>query len=127
MAFGWDHLHLRSLDPERAADFYVTMFGAERLASTQANGKLRCVVALDGLKLFIEQVTSDTPAAPEPPYRGLEHLGLAVDGLDAMAAELRRKGAEFLVEPKTARPGLRIAFLRGPDGVRIELIDRNAP
>jgi len=40
---------------------------------------------------------------------------------------LKRKGAEFLVEPKTARPGLRIAFLRGPDDVRIELIDRNAP
>ncbi len=126
MAFGWDHVHLRSLDPERAAEFYVAMFGAARLASMQVNGNLRCVVDLGGLKLFIEQAAPDIPAAPEPPYRGLEHLGLTVEGLDAAAAELKLKGAEFLTEPRTARPGVRIAFVRGPDDVRIELVDRNA-
>jgi hypothetical protein len=33
---------------------------------------------------------------------------------------------EFTVEPKTIRPGVRIAFLRGPQNVHIELLDRNA-
>lgn len=124
--FGWDHLHLRSLDPERAAEFYVAMFGATRLASTQVNGNLRCAVDLGGLQLFIEQVAPGIAVAPEPPFRGLEHFGLAVADLDAAAAELKRKGAEFLTEPTTLRPGLRIAFLRGPDNVRIELLNRNA-
>jgi catechol 2,3-dioxygenase-like lactoylglutathione lyase family enzyme len=126
MAFRWDHVHLRSLDPERAAGFYVTMFGAAPLASTQTGAGLRCVVDLDGLKLFIEQVALDIPAAPDPPYRGLEHFGLAVENLDAAAAELRRRGAVFLMEPRTARPGLRVAFVQGPDNVRIELVDRTA-
>lgn len=126
MAFRWDHVHLRSLDPERAAGFYVTMFGAAPLASTQTDAGLRCVVDLGGLKLFIDQVAPDIPAAPDPPYRGLEHLGLAVENLDAAAAELKRRGAVFLMEPRTARPGLRVAFVQGPDNVRIELVDRTA-
>ncbi|MBV8094495.1 MAG: VOC family protein [Acetobacteraceae bacterium] len=102
------------------------MFGATKLPSTEANGMLRCIVDLQGLKLFIEQVTPETPSAPEPPYRGLEHLGLAVNNLDQAVSDLESKGAEFLVPPRTARPGIRIAFLRGPDNVRIELVERTA-
>jgi hypothetical protein len=29
------------------------------------------------------------------------------------------------MEPTTIRPGVRIAFLRGPEGVSIELLERN--
>jgi catechol 2,3-dioxygenase-like lactoylglutathione lyase family enzyme len=45
---------------------------------------------------------------------------------DAAVAELKAKGAEFTMEPTTIRPNVRIAFLRGPQGVSIELVDRNA-
>jgi lactoylglutathione lyase len=31
---------------------------------------------------------------------------------------------EFTLEPKQARPGLRIAFIRGPQGISIELLQR---
>jgi len=57
---------------------------------------------------------------------GLEHIGLRVTGIDEAVAELKRKGAEFTREPTTIRPGVRIAFLRGPQNVHIELLDRNA-
>jgi hypothetical protein len=30
------------------------------------------------------------------------------------------------MEPTTVRPGVRIAFLRGPQNVAIEILDRNA-
>jgi lactoylglutathione lyase len=30
------------------------------------------------------------------------------------------------MEPTTVRPGVRVAFLRGPEGVSIELLDRDA-
>jgi catechol 2,3-dioxygenase-like lactoylglutathione lyase family enzyme len=59
------------------------------------------------------------------PYQGLDHFGLAVSGIDAVAAELKAKGAEFTKEPTTIRPGVRICFIRGPQGVSIELLDRN--
>jgi len=53
------------------------------------------------------------------------HFGLTVSGIDAVAAELKKKGVEFTREPTTVRPGVRICFIRGPEGVSIELLDRD--
>ena len=68
------------------------------------------------------------PVNPPPttPYQGLDHFGLRVNGIDAIVAELKAKGVEFTREPTTVRPGVRVAFLRAPEGVSIELLDRNA-
>jgi lactoylglutathione lyase len=63
--------------------------------------------------------------APVTPYQGLDHFGLAVADIDAVAAALKKKGAEFTMQPTTIRPGIRVCFLRGPQGVSIELLDRN--
>jgi predicted enzyme related to lactoylglutathione lyase len=60
------------------------------------------------------------------PYRGLEHIGLAVTGIDQVVAELKTKGAEFTMEPTSIRPGIRICFVRGPENVAIELLERSA-
>jgi hypothetical protein len=47
-----------------------------------------------------------------------------VDDLDAAAADLKSKGAVFSTEPHQLRPGLKIAFVRAPGDVRIELLER---
>lgn len=121
-----DHLHLRSTDPLAAARFYVEVLGARETGGGEINGTLRLVLDLAGLTLFIEAVPPETRRPPEPPYLGLEHLGLRVPDLDATAANLRARGVRFVIEPREARPGTRIAFIEGPDGVRIELIERSA-
>lgn len=125
--FAYDHVHLRSPDPEATAQFYERMFGAEVLRTVQ-QGKPRVDLNLGGLKVFIAQAaTGDTIGeAPASPYLGLDHIGLTVTGIDAAVSELKVKGAEFTMEPTTIRPHVRIAFLRGPQGVTIELVDRNA-
>ena len=126
--FTHDHVHLRSPDPEATAQYYERMFGAEVLRSVQ-QGKPRVDLDLCGLKVFIAQVLPDgkTAEAPTSPYLGLDHIGLTVSNIDAAVAELKAKGAEFTMEPTTIRPNVRIAFLRGPQSVSIELVDRNAP
>jgi catechol 2,3-dioxygenase-like lactoylglutathione lyase family enzyme len=55
---------------------------------------------------------------------GLDHFGLTVENIDAAVAELKAKGVPFTVEPKTIRPGVRIAFLTAPQNVSIELLQR---
>jgi lactoylglutathione lyase len=126
--FTYDHVHLRSPDAEETARWYERMFGAEVIRSVQSDGRSRIDLNLGGVAVFIAQVPEVNAVAPppEPPFLGLEHIGLRVDGIDAVVAELKGKGAEFTVEPKTIRPGVRIAFLRGPQNVHIELLDRNA-
>jgi len=74
--------------------------------------------------LFIEEVPATTAAPPPPPFLGVEHIGLAVDDLDAALADLAAKGVTLLSGPTQARPGVRIAFIEAPDAVRVELIER---
>lgn len=123
--FTYDHIHLRSPDPEATAAFYERMFGAEVIRSMQ-QGKPRIDLKLGGANIFIAPVAPGEGVNPAPttPYQGLDHFGLSVTGIDAVAAELKAKGAEFTKEPTTIRPGVRICFIRGPEGVSIELLDR---
>lgn len=125
--FTMDHVHLRSPDPERAAGFYIEMFGAKPVDRMRNGAALRVVIDLGGVPLFIEQVPPGTAGPPAPPFLGIEHVGLRVQDMDAAVAELRAKGAEFVVEPNSPRPGVKLAFVQGPDGVRIEILQRGAP
>ena len=59
------------------------------------------------------------------PCQGLDHFGLTVKDIDAVAAEIKAKGVEFTKEPITIRPGVRICFIRGPQGISIELLERD--
>ena len=124
--FTYDHIHLRSPDPEKTAAYYERMFGAEIVRSMQ-QGKPRIDLKLGGANIFIASVAPGDGVNPPPvtPYQGLDHFGLSVRGIDAIVADLKSKGAVFTMEPTTIRPGVRIAFLRGPEGVSIELLDRN--
>jgi lactoylglutathione lyase len=124
--YKWDHIHLRSPDPEATAAWFERMLGAQVIRST-VDGKPRIDLKLGGADVFIMPVGPGDPVNPPPvtPYQGLDHFGLTVSGVDAVAAELKAKGVAFTMEPRTIRPGLRICFLRGPQGVSIELLERD--
>jgi lactoylglutathione lyase len=125
-SYTWDHIHLRSPDPEATAAWFERILGAQVIRSMQ-QGKPRIDLKLGGANIFIMPVTPGDGVNPPPvtPYQGLDHFGLAVRGIDSVAAELKAKGVEFSMEPRTVRPGIRVCFLRGPQGVSIELLDRD--
>ena len=122
----WDHVHLRTTNPEAMAKWFEEKLGAEVIRTMQ-EGKPRIDLKLGGAKIFIAPVAEGdgTNAAPKIPYRGLDHFGLSVNGIDAIAADLKKKGVEFTREPTTVRPGTRVCFIKAPEGVSIELLDRN--
>jgi catechol 2,3-dioxygenase-like lactoylglutathione lyase family enzyme len=124
--YTYDHVHLRSRDPLATAQYYHKMFDAKILESVQSDGQSRIDLDLNGLMVFIARVPAEAaiPEAPKEPYLGLDHLGLRVNNMQEAVAELKQRGAEFIVEPRTIRPGVTIAFVRGPENVRIELLER---
>ena len=124
--YRWDHIHLRSPDPEATALWFEQILGAQVIRST-VEGKPRIDLKLGGADVFIMPVAPGDNVNPPPvtPYQGLDHFGLAVSAIDAVAADLKAKGVEFTMEPRTIRPGLRICFLRGPQGISIELLERD--
>jgi catechol 2,3-dioxygenase-like lactoylglutathione lyase family enzyme len=125
--YTWDHIHLRTTNPEGTAQWYERMLGAEVIRSVQ-QGQPRIDLKLGGADIFIAPVTPGDGVNPPPatPYQGLDHFGLTVTGIDAVAAELKAKGVEFTREPTTVRPGVRVCFIRAPEGVSIELLERTA-
>src|ERR1051326_9352693 len=124
--YDWDHVHLRTTDPEGMAKWFESMLGAEVIRSMQ-QGQPRIDLKLGGANIFIAPVAAGdgVNAPPVTPYQGLDHFGLTVKDIDAVAAEIRAKGVEFTREPTTIRPGVRICFIRGPQGISIELLERD--
>jgi lactoylglutathione lyase len=125
--YTYDHIHLRTRDPRGMAEYFNQVFGAKILESVQSDGRPRIDLDLDGLIIFIAPAPADAdiPAGPRDPYLGLDHFGLRVDNVDDTVTELRRRGADIAEEPRTIRPGVRIAFVRAPEDVRIELLQRD--
>ena len=125
--YRFDHIHLLSRDPEATADYYVRMFDATAKAGFTKDGRPRIDLKLGELPIFIFKIQPDE-AVPEGPvgrYLGLDHFGLIVDDFDAAIAELTRRGVEFAVPPKTMGPGHKVAFLKAPENVRIEVLQRS--
>ena len=125
--YSYDHIHLRTKDPKGMADYFHHMFDAEILELIQSDGVPRTDLDIDGLRIFIAPVAdnADMERNPREPHLGLDHFGFRVDDLDATVSELKSRGADIAVEPRTIRPGVKIAFVRAPDDIRIELLQRD--
>jgi len=123
--FTWEHVHLRSPDPESTARWYEDKLGADVIRTKQADGSNRIDLNLSGQKVFIALAQPGKAAeAPASPYMGLDHFGMTVDDIDTAVAELKAKGVAFTMDPTSIRPGVKIAFLTAPQNVSIELIQR---
>jgi catechol 2,3-dioxygenase-like lactoylglutathione lyase family enzyme len=105
-----DHAALRTPDPERTATDY------QRLGFEPASVDGRTRVTVGGA--FVEFLRGD-PGEPERPL--LNHLAVLVDSADDHVAEAKDLGIE--VESVVDAANTYAAFLRGPDGVRIEYVE----
>jgi catechol 2,3-dioxygenase-like lactoylglutathione lyase family enzyme len=113
-ALGFHHIHLRVPDPAGSLKWYIENFGGER---TKLKGRLDAVKYKNpNVWLIIEKGDDATPSQGHV----IDHLGWAVPNVDAKIVDLASKGSKT-VEPRAVR-NLRIAFVEGPGGVRIELV-----
>jgi catechol 2,3-dioxygenase-like lactoylglutathione lyase family enzyme len=56
--------------------------------------------------------------------RGIRHLAFKVDDVDAVLADLRACGAELVGEVERYRDIYRLCYVRGPEGIIVELAER---
>ncbi len=114
--YWFDHIHLRSPDPVKTAEFYEQMFGAERV-SMRDEGDGRAMVKLDlkGITILINQQTG------EGAQTGLVHFGIRTDKLDEAVAAMKERGVKFTQDVREVRPNFKMSFLVAPEDVSIEL------
>jgi catechol 2,3-dioxygenase-like lactoylglutathione lyase family enzyme len=55
---------------------------------------------------------------------GIRHVTFAVDDIDALVARLRARGAELVGEVQRYRDSYRLCYVRGPEGIIVELAER---
>jgi lactoylglutathione lyase len=124
--YQFDHVHVYCTDLAASEKWFVNGLGAEVARRREMRGAQAIDLQLGGTKIFLrEKQQGEELDEPGSSRFGADHFGLRVDDLDAAAEELKRRGVEFDMEPQEAAPGLRIAFVRGPDRVRVELLQRD--
>lgn len=112
---GFHHIHLKSADPDATFDWYEAAFGGARERFAGMLPALR----YGSVWLLVQNSRGAEVAATTG--RAIDHLGWSFPDLAAAAVELKARGVKFTMEPRPFRD-LQIAFIEGPDGVSIELV-----
>jgi catechol 2,3-dioxygenase-like lactoylglutathione lyase family enzyme len=123
VSFSFDHVHVICADIEAVGPFIRDVIGATELRRNAAI--MNWEFELDGVRIFVRQCRDDEPLADAGIRRaGVDHLGFAVPDLDAATDRLTAAGCTVVQPRKQVRAGLATAFLTGPGGLLIELLER---
>lgn len=123
MAYHFHHLHMICSNLEEMIKFFSGDLGAKLVerrkfgtadgASLDLNGyTINLRVAREG-----EEILDDESR----PHYGYNHIAFQVEDLDATYGELTGKGIAFTGPPKDLG-AVKVAFLKGPDNIEIELV-----
>jgi catechol 2,3-dioxygenase-like lactoylglutathione lyase family enzyme len=122
---GLHHLHLRAPDPEALMTWLLAKFGGAR---AQLKGRLAAVKysapGFSDMWVLVQKgdaTPSEGHAIDHVSWRSTGPLAKMVDGL-------RAGGVPVTVEPREAKlpngPAITVAFVTGPGGLKIELVER---
>jgi catechol 2,3-dioxygenase-like lactoylglutathione lyase family enzyme len=125
-SLSFDHVHLVAKDPHATAAWYVEKLGGKIVRSADVKGAPQVYVSLGGFIVIVRGQRPDESAHDKARLEwGVDHFGLRVQGdFDGFCAGLRNQGVGFNLEPVDFNPTTRIAFIKAPDGVSIELLNR---
>lgn len=103
---------------EESAKFYTETLGMDEVRRFSPRPGLTIAFFRGEGDATIELIEGE-----ETDKKGLFLVGMEVEDMDAEVADLKAKGVELTRGPFGAPGGPKIAFLDGPDGVEIELIE----
>ena len=140
------HVHFLANDPVTTGQWFIKHFGATSGAPNPSrearvyNG-LQIYpymgANLDGIQFFWYPKAFGSGSYPDA-WKGrtdfatsrgrvIDHIAFSVEGLDKALAQLQTDGVKILHPPQTSLNGLiRSAFVEGPDGLELEIVEREA-
>jgi catechol 2,3-dioxygenase-like lactoylglutathione lyase family enzyme len=124
--YEFHHIHIFCSDLATSERWFAEQLGAEVVDRRDSRGVPSVLLKLGGAPITLRPIRDgeDLAEGPTVPHFGNDHFGMQVADVDATIAELRKRGVTIDVEPYDFTPGSRIAYVRGPDGVRIEFVQR---
>jgi len=116
---GLHHVHLSGPDPAAVLAWYKDKFGGE---TAKMKGRL------DGLKYTDVWILVQRGDATPSEGHAVDHIGWRTPNLDAKTKELKAQNVKFTTEPRPLKLAsgtmVNFAYLEGPDGANIELVQR---
>lgn len=120
MSFRINHLHLKSPDPKKTANFYVQYTGAKvSKENKRPDGSANYRLDLHGVEL---NVTQFLPEQNLEQFMGLEHVAIDTNNFDGEVGKIKAAGIKIL-EERVLPDGRRVCFFEGPEGVRLEFLE----
>jgi lactoylglutathione lyase len=112
----YDNVHIRTLDPAKAAEWYVSALGA-KMSTPPAPGTAQVT--------FGSQVVTITKGTAIEPSMGtaIDHFGLSFADLDAAVKRAETGGATVTTTPRESPGFFRYAYIVDPWGARIEMVE----
>jgi catechol 2,3-dioxygenase-like lactoylglutathione lyase family enzyme len=120
MAWTQDHVHLRCSDYEAALRFFAENLDAKEEGRVVAGERITVTVRMGGTVYKV----SPKKGGAQTPHHEIYHLGFETDDLLGEVEKMKARGVKVTQEP-VHNPSQRLyAFVEGPDGISIELIQR---
>ncbi len=114
---GFHHIHLKSPNPAETVAWYATVFGGE--AGSYKNVPNLKAIRYDDMYVIVQSAVREVAPTKD---RSVDHLGWRFKDFDAIIERLRAMDVTFVVEPTTSGDH-KLAFILGPDGVKIEIVE----
>jgi catechol 2,3-dioxygenase-like lactoylglutathione lyase family enzyme len=125
----FEHVALTVADMQKSLDFYVGVLGFPLLGQLEFKDERGFRIAYlqfgnARLELFAFSVpTIPYTWNPDETVVGLKHMGILVEDVDAVLAQLKAHDVRVIYPPNDAHGGVRTCFFADPDGNALELID----
>lgn len=140
---GLEHIGVVVDDLEAAAQFFVDLGLAREAEATSVHGEwvdnvtglhgarsdvvfVRTLVGAGTLELveFHEPVSEQEPEASVADRPGIRHIAFRAEDLDGLLDTLRGKGVDTVGGVEEYGPFFRLCYVRGPEGLIVELAER---
>jgi lactoylglutathione lyase len=116
---GLHHVHLRTPDPTATLAWYKEKFGGE-------TAKLKD--RIDGVRYSGVWILAQRGDATPSEGHAIDHIGWRTNDLNAKTTEYKGEGVKFTTEPRPLKLAsgviVNFAYLEGPSGAKIELVQR---
>lgn len=122
----YHHVHLTSPDPRAAAEWYEEFLGGKIIGDGELRGARNVRVQLGDSFLFIRSERADESISPAEIGKqrfGIDHICFQVKDIGGMLEAFSAKGGEIPLPLFELPNGNRAAYVAGPDGVVMELIE----
>ena len=126
MSWQYDHTHFKCSDQEKSAAFFKENFGAKEVVRFEVNGMPIITLDIGGLWYnFSPKRAGESVDECTGVRYGVYHIALKTSDLEGEARKMKARGVKFTQDVKPLNPKGKFAFAEGPDGISIELLQRD--